>query len=55
MDFYFWGFMKDQVYQPPLPRNVDELKARINATITQVTAETLQKVWEELEFWWDVC
>jgi hypothetical protein len=38
------GFLKNHVYQPPLPRNVDELKARINAAVTQVIPETLQKV-----------
>jgi hypothetical protein len=67
MDFYLWSFMKDQVYQPPLLRNVDEMKARISAAVTQVTTvtqvtavtqvtpDTPQKVREETEFSWDVC
>lgn len=42
-DFYLWGFVKDHIYQPPLPRHVVEQKAIINAAVTQVTPETLQK------------
>jgi hypothetical protein len=48
-EFYLWGFVKDHVYQPLLPRNVDELKVRINAAVTQTTSETLQKVWDKAE------
>jgi hypothetical protein len=55
MEFYLWGFVKDQVYQPKVPRNVDELKAMIKVAVTQVTPETLQKEWEALEFWRDAC
>jgi len=26
-DFYLWGYVKDQVYVPPLPASIPELKA----------------------------
>jgi hypothetical protein len=30
---FLWGFIKDQVYQPPLPTHLQELKDRITAAI----------------------
>ena len=46
-NFFFWGFIKDIVYIPPLPNNVDELKDRIIAVIQSITVDTLTKVWCE--------
>jgi len=36
-DFFLWGYVKDQVYVPPFPASIPELKVRIrtvNETIT---------------------
>ncbi|KAJ4439237.1 hypothetical protein ANN_07357 [Periplaneta americana] len=33
LDFFLWGFLKDQVYLPPLPANLSELRNRITAAI----------------------
>jgi len=45
----------DQVYVPPLPTIIPELKERIRTIIETITADMLQTVWNELEYRVDVC
>ena len=54
-DFFLWGYVKDQVYVPPLPASIPELKVRIRTVIETVTADMLQTVWNELDYRVDVC
>jgi hypothetical protein len=49
LDFFFWGFVKDRVYVPPLPENVAELRTRITAAVAEVTPEMLRRVWQEID------
>ena len=52
----FYGvYVKDQVYVPPLPASIPELKARIRTAIETVIADMLQTVWNELDYRVDVC
>jgi len=37
-DFYLWGYVKDQVYVPPLPARIPELKVRIRTAIETIVA-----------------
>ena len=53
--FFLWGYVKDQVYVPPLPPCITELKVRIRTAIETVTADMLQTVWNELDYRVDVC
>lgn len=46
-DFFLWGYVKDQVYVPPLPNTIDDLKRRITMAIGSVHQQTLQLVWQE--------
>jgi len=55
MDFFLWGFVKDQVFVPPLPANVVELRTRITATVAEVTPEMLRSVWQETDYRWEFC
>ena len=54
-DFFLWGYVKDQVYVPPLPASILELKVRIRTTTETITADILQTVWDELDYVIDVC
>ena len=54
-DFFLWGFVKDQVFVPPLPANVVELRTRITAAVAKVTSEMLRSVWQETDYRWEVC
>jgi len=54
-DFFLWGYVKDQVYVPPLPASIPELKVRIRTAIETITADMLQTVWNEFDYHIDVC
>jgi hypothetical protein len=54
-DFFVWGYVKDQVYVPPLPASIPELKVRIRTAIDTFTADMLEKVLNELDYRVDVC
>jgi hypothetical protein len=41
-DFCLWGHIKDFVYVPPLPRDIDELKRRISEADASVTADMFE-------------
>jgi hypothetical protein len=55
LDFCIWGFVKDKVYVPPMLHNVQQVKERIRTTYALEDEEFLAKVWQEVEFQWDVC
>ena len=52
--FFLWGYVKDQVYVPPLPASIPELKVRIRTAIETITADMLQTVSNELDYRVDV-
>jgi hypothetical protein len=54
-DFFLWGYVKYQVYVPPLPASIPKLKVRIRTAIETITADMLQTVWNELDYCVDVC
>ena len=51
----YGGYVKDQVYVPPLPASIPELKVRIRTAIQTITTDMLQTVWNELDYRVDVC
>jgi len=53
--FFLCGYVKDQVYVPPVPASVPELKVRIRTAIETITADMLQAVWNKLDYRVDVC
>jgi hypothetical protein len=55
MDFSFWGFVKDNVYIPPIPVDLQKIRDRIVKTIALVNANFLDKLWNKLEYRMDVC
>jgi hypothetical protein len=54
-DFFLWGYVKDTVYVPPLPRNSQQLQNRTVAALGGVTRDMLQRVWQEIHYRLDVC
>ena len=53
-DFFLWGYVKECVYVPPLPADLDELTNRITPAVSSVTEGTLRPVWDELSYRVDV-
>jgi hypothetical protein len=50
-----WGYVKDRVFIPALPRDPADLKVRIIAAVKNIDALMLTLVWQELEYRIDVC
>jgi hypothetical protein len=44
--FFLWGYVKDAVFVPPLPTDIDDLKQRITEAVAAVTCDMLRRVWE---------
>jgi hypothetical protein len=55
MDFSFWGFVKYNVYVPPMPVDLQQLRDRIVNAIALVHVTFLGKMWVELEYRLVVC
>ena len=54
-DFFLWGFVKDAVFVPPLPANLQDLRNRITAAMALVDRDMLTHVWNEMDYRIDVC
>jgi hypothetical protein len=54
MDFSFWVFVKDNVFIPPMPVDLQELCDRIFNAIILVRVTFLLKLWDELEYRLDI-
>ena len=54
-DFFLWGFLKGLVYVPHIPRDVDELKARITEAVSTIDNAMLGRIRQELDYRLDVC
>jgi hypothetical protein len=55
IDFFLWGFVKDEVYVLPMPMTLNNLKDQIRTAIAKIDQPLLQNVWHEVEYWLDVC
>ena len=48
------GDVKNKVYSPLLPANIDDMKDRITAAINTVNRNMLRRVWDKFSLWLDV-
>ena len=49
-DVFLWSFVKRQVYRPPLPPTIDDLRVCITEAIALVEGPMQQCVWQEIEY-----
>ena len=47
--------MKDTVFVPPLPANLQDLRNRITAAVALVDRDMLTRVWNGMDYRIDVC
>jgi hypothetical protein len=53
---FFWGeFVKDTVFVPSLPADLQDLRSRITAAMALVDRHMLTRVWNEMDYRKDVC
>jgi hypothetical protein len=48
LNFFLWGFMKDEVYIPPMPITMNNLKDQIQTATANTDQPLLQNVWHEV-------
>ena len=48
LDFFLWGYVKDEVYKTPVP-NMEILRERIMEAIHTVTGDMLGVTWQEID------
>ena len=46
-DFFLWGFVKDTVFVPPVPANLQELRDRITTAVALIDRDMLTRVWND--------
>jgi hypothetical protein len=55
-DFFLWGYVKEQLFVPPLPlEDIDELKLTITAAVETIHRNVLERLWDELDYRLDIC
>lgn len=54
-DFFLWGYVKDQVFVQPMPRDLADLRERITRAINNIDSTMLSRIWQELDYRIDVC
>lgn len=54
-DLFFWGHNKDSDYVPILSTDIDELKRHISEAAVSVTADMLEREWQETGCSIDTC
>ena len=54
-DFLLFGFIKDRVYAPPMPRDLPLLLQRIVDAVAAIDRQMLQRVSQELNYRIDIC
>jgi hypothetical protein len=54
-DFFLWRYVKDVVYVPPLPNDLQKLRQRIIAAVATINRDMLERVWTEMDYRIDVC
>jgi hypothetical protein len=53
LDFFFWDYVKDQVFRSKIG-SVVELRARINNAVASVTPQMLENTWGEIQYRLDI-
>jgi len=55
LDFFLLDFVKDEIYVPPMPISLNNLKDRIWTATAKTDQPLLQNVWHEIEYLIHVC
>jgi len=53
LDFFLWGYVKDEVFSTPVP-DITNLKARITDAFATITEDILENTWREIDYRLDV-
>ena len=54
-NFILWGYIKNRVYVPPVPRDLPQLRQRIVEAVAAIDCQMLQRVLQKLDYRIDIC
>jgi hypothetical protein len=54
-DFFLWGYVKEQVFLPSLPLDIDALKLTVTAATEIIDRNMLERIRDELDYRLDIC
>jgi hypothetical protein len=54
LEFFIWGYVKDQVHSQRV-NMLGDLEAQITAATADITKDTLQRFCQEVDYRWDIC
>jgi hypothetical protein len=48
--FSVWAYVqdKDMVFDPPLPKSLEELQARVTESVATTDADMIHRIWDEI-------
>jgi hypothetical protein len=52
---FLWGYVKDNVFVPPVPVTLGDLKQRITTATAGVDEHMLTRVWQKFDYRVDIC
>jgi hypothetical protein len=52
---FLWGYVKDEVFVPPVPVSSDDMKHRITTATAGVDEDMSTRVWQEFDCRVDIC
>jgi hypothetical protein len=54
-NYFLWDYVKDIVYVPPLPQDINDLKDRIRRAVATTERHMMQMVWQQINYRLNVC
>jgi hypothetical protein len=55
LDFSVCGCIKDQVFLPPLPASLEELRTWMTEMVETMDEDVIHRIWDEIAYRWDIC
>ena len=52
--FFLWGYIKERLYVPPMPRDLPQLRQRFVKAVASIDRQMSQRVWQELDYRIDI-
>jgi hypothetical protein len=49
-DVFLWGYVRDVVYVPHLPNDLQELRQCIIAAVAAINKDMLERIWTEMDY-----
>ena len=55
LNFCVWGYIKDEVFVPPLPPSLEELQTWITEAVVAIDVDMIYRIPDKITYRWDIC